>query len=62
MLRRQSSAGWDGPANLGYGRFGLPSCGLIPHASIKIYPEAAHGFLFQDAAEFASDVNMFVDR
>jgi hypothetical protein len=30
--------------------------GLIPQARIKIYPDAAHGFLFQHASEFASDV------
>jgi pimeloyl-ACP methyl ester carboxylesterase len=35
--------------------------GLIPQASIKIYPDAAHGFLFQHASEFAADVNEFLD-
>ena len=25
--------------------------GLIPQASVKIYPDAAHGFLFQHAAK-----------
>jgi pimeloyl-ACP methyl ester carboxylesterase len=34
--------------------------GLIPHATIKIYPDAAHGFLFQHASEFASDVAQFL--
>jgi pimeloyl-ACP methyl ester carboxylesterase len=34
--------------------------GLIPHASIKIYPDAAHGFLFQHASEFAADVTNFL--
>jgi pimeloyl-ACP methyl ester carboxylesterase len=34
--------------------------GLIPHASIKIYPDAAHGFLFQHASEFAADVTDFL--
>jgi pimeloyl-ACP methyl ester carboxylesterase len=34
--------------------------GLIPHASVKIYPDAAHGFLFQHAAEFAQDVTGFL--
>ena len=30
--------------------------GLIPQAQIKIYPDSAHGFLFQHHAEFAADV------
>ena len=34
--------------------------GLIPHAHVKIYPDAAHGFLFQHHAEFAADVNAFL--
>jgi len=34
--------------------------GLIPHATIKIYPDAAHGFLFQHHTEFAADVNAFL--
>jgi pimeloyl-ACP methyl ester carboxylesterase len=36
--------------------------GLIPHASIKIYPDAGHGFLFQHASEFAADITEFLDR
>jgi pimeloyl-ACP methyl ester carboxylesterase len=36
--------------------------GLIPRARIKIYPDAAHGFLFQHASEFASDVTAFLDE
>jgi pimeloyl-ACP methyl ester carboxylesterase len=35
--------------------------GLIPQASIKIYADAAHGFLFQHASEFAADVTEFLD-
>jgi len=35
--------------------------GLIPQASVKIYPDAAHGFLFQHATEFAADVANFLD-
>jgi pimeloyl-ACP methyl ester carboxylesterase len=34
--------------------------GLIPHARVKIYPDAAHGFLFQHHAEFAGDVGAFL--
>jgi pimeloyl-ACP methyl ester carboxylesterase len=43
----------------------LPHCsyllaGLIPQARVKIYPEQAHGFLFQHHAEFAADVDIFL--
>jgi pimeloyl-ACP methyl ester carboxylesterase len=34
--------------------------GLIPQASVKIYPDSAHGFLFQHHAEFAGDVGAFL--
>jgi len=34
--------------------------GLIPQARVKIYPDAAHGFLFQYHAEFAADVISFL--
>lgn len=34
--------------------------GLIPQAQVTIYPDAAHGFLFQFHAEFAADVNAFL--
>ena len=34
--------------------------GLIPGAQIKIYPDSAHGFLFQHHAEFAADVEQFL--
>jgi pimeloyl-ACP methyl ester carboxylesterase len=34
--------------------------GLLPHAAVKIYPDAAHGFLFQHHAEFAADVTEFL--
>ena len=34
--------------------------GLIPNAQLKIYPDAAHGFLFQHHAEFAADVRAFL--
>jgi pimeloyl-ACP methyl ester carboxylesterase len=35
--------------------------GLIPQASVKIYPDAAHGFLFQHADAFAADITDFLD-
>jgi pimeloyl-ACP methyl ester carboxylesterase len=34
--------------------------GLSPGAEIKIYPDSAHGFLFQHHAEFAADVEQFL--
>ena len=34
--------------------------GLIPQAGVKIYPDAAHGFLFQHHADFAADVDAFL--
>ena len=34
--------------------------GLIPGAKVKIYPDSAHGFLFQHASEFAADVEAFL--
>jgi pimeloyl-ACP methyl ester carboxylesterase len=34
--------------------------GLIPQARLKIYPDSAHGFLFQHHAEFAADVAAFL--
>jgi pimeloyl-ACP methyl ester carboxylesterase len=34
--------------------------GLIPQARLKIYPDSAHGFLFQHHAEFAADVDAFL--
>ncbi len=34
--------------------------GLIPDAHLKLYPDAAHGFLFQHHAEFAADVDAFL--
>ena len=36
--------------------------GLIPQAQLKLYPDAAHGFLFQHHAVFAADVGAFLDR
>lgn len=36
--------------------------GLIPDAEIEIYPDAAHGFLFQHHQRFANDVTRFLDQ
>ena len=34
--------------------------GLVPHARVKIYPDSAHGFLFQHHTEFAADAEAFL--
>jgi pimeloyl-ACP methyl ester carboxylesterase len=34
--------------------------GLIPQARVKIYPDSAHGFLFQHHAQFSADVEAFL--
>ncbi len=34
--------------------------GLIPQARVKIYPDSAHGFLFQHHVDFAADVEAFL--
>ena len=36
--------------------------GLIPQAQVKIYPDSAHGFLFQHHAEVAADVEAFLSQ
>jgi pimeloyl-ACP methyl ester carboxylesterase len=41
-------------------RYSYLLAGLIPHARVKIYPDSAHGFLFQHHSEFAADVNAFL--
>ena len=34
--------------------------GLIPDAQIRIYPDAAHGFLLQEPEQVAADVDAFL--
>jgi pimeloyl-ACP methyl ester carboxylesterase len=41
-------------------RYSYLLAGLIPNARVKIYPDSAHGFLFQHYAEFAADVEAFL--
>jgi pimeloyl-ACP methyl ester carboxylesterase len=33
----------------------------LPNATVKIYPDSGHGFLFQYPAEFAAEVNTFLE-
>ena len=43
-------------------RYSYLLAGLIPGSHLKIYLDAAHGFLFQHAAEFAADVDAFLNE
>ena len=36
--------------------------GLLPDARITMYPDAAHGFLFQHHSQFAADVHAFLEE
>ena len=36
--------------------------GLLPDARLTIYPDSAHGFLFQHHSQFAADVNTFLEE
>jgi hypothetical protein len=40
----------------------LPAGRPDPKARIKIYPDSAHGFLFQHHADFAADVEAFLSE
>ena len=42
-------------------RYSYLLAGLIPQAEVKIYPDSAHGFLFEHNAEFSADVAAFLD-
>ena len=42
-------------------RYSYLLAGLIPSSRLKLYPDAAHGFLFQHHEEFAADVRTFLD-
>ena len=43
-------------------RYSYLLAGLLPDARLKLYPDSAHGFLFQHHAEFAGDVHAFLDE
>jgi pimeloyl-ACP methyl ester carboxylesterase len=43
-------------------RYSYLLAGLLPNARLVIYPDSAHGFLFQHHSEFATDVNEFLDE
>jgi pimeloyl-ACP methyl ester carboxylesterase len=41
-------------------RYSFLLAGLLPNARLKVYPDSAHGFLFQHHREFAVDVHEFL--
>jgi pimeloyl-ACP methyl ester carboxylesterase len=41
-------------------RYSYLLAGLLPDARLRIYPDSAHGFLFQHHSQFAADVNSFL--
>jgi pimeloyl-ACP methyl ester carboxylesterase len=41
-------------------RYSFLLAGLLPNARLKMYPDSAHGFLFQHHREFAVDVHEFL--
>jgi pimeloyl-ACP methyl ester carboxylesterase len=43
-------------------RYSYLLAGLIPRARVQIYPDSAHGFLFQHHAAFAADVDEFLSQ
>jgi pimeloyl-ACP methyl ester carboxylesterase len=43
-------------------RYSYLLAGLLPDARVKIYPDSAHGFLFQHHSEFAADVHAFLEE
>jgi pimeloyl-ACP methyl ester carboxylesterase len=43
-------------------RYSYLLAGLLPNARVTIYPDSAHGFLFQHHSQFAADVSVFLAR
>ena len=41
-------------------RYSYLLAGLLPEARLTIYPDSAHGFLFQHHSQFAADVSVFL--
>jgi hypothetical protein len=42
--------------------YSYPLAGLLPDARLTIYPDSAHGFLFQHHERFAADLTEFLDE
>ena len=43
-------------------RYSYLLAGLLPDARLTIYPDSAHGFLFQHHRQFAADVHAFLEE
>jgi pimeloyl-ACP methyl ester carboxylesterase len=43
-------------------RYSYLLAGLLPNAWVTIYPDSAHGFLFQHHSRFAADVHAFLEE
>jgi pimeloyl-ACP methyl ester carboxylesterase len=43
-------------------RYSYLLAGLLPDVRLKIYPDSAHGFLFQHHSQFAADVHAFLEE
>jgi pimeloyl-ACP methyl ester carboxylesterase len=43
-------------------RYSYLLAGLLPNARLTIYPDSAHGFLFQHHGRFAADVHAFLEE
>ena len=43
-------------------RYSYLLAGLLPDARLMIYPDSAHGFLFQHHSQFAADVHSFLEE
>jgi pimeloyl-ACP methyl ester carboxylesterase len=43
-------------------RYSYLLAGLLPDARVTIYPDSAHGFLFQHYSQFAADVHAFLEE
>ena len=43
-------------------RYSYLLAGLLPDARLTIYPDSAHGFLFQHHSQFAADVHAFLEE
>ena len=43
-------------------RYSYLLAGLLPDARVTIYPDSAHGFLFQHHDQFAADVHSFLEE
>jgi pimeloyl-ACP methyl ester carboxylesterase len=43
-------------------RYSYLLAGLLSDARLKIYPDSAHGFLFQHHSQFAADVHAFLEE